>query len=111
LKNVIGISTIDKMKNDGFQMVVNKRKSGKTGSTINNRSGAVVGKVAWHPIKQKGGFHVPTSKPSVPTSNPYDVLDDMESDEEVEVVYDETVNLNDTRTRASPSMDRDGSNI
>ncbi|GKC61904.1 hypothetical protein Tco_1089502, partial [Tanacetum coccineum] len=38
------------------------------------------------------------------------VLDDMESDEEFEVVYDETVNLNDTRTRASPSMDRDGSN-
>ncbi|GKF16712.1 hypothetical protein Tco_0061630, partial [Tanacetum coccineum] len=56
------------------------------------------------------GFHVPTSKPSVPTSNPYDVLDDMESDEEVEVVYDETVNLSDTKMGASPSMDRDGSN-
>ncbi|GJY30317.1 zinc knuckle CX2CX4HX4C containing protein [Tanacetum coccineum] len=144
-KNVTGISILDKMKNDCFQMVATKRKSGKTGSTINNCSGAAACKVVWQPIKQKvsyepkahgnlpknnapkvsgsakdatskkpptlkGGFHVPTSKPSVPTSNPYDVLDDMESDEEVEVVYDEIVNLSDTRTGASPSIDRDGSN-
>ncbi|GJX76575.1 zinc knuckle CX2CX4HX4C containing protein [Tanacetum coccineum] len=34
----------------------------------------------------KGGFHVPTSKPSVPTSNLYDVLDDMGSEEEAKVV-------------------------
>ncbi|GKC58430.1 hypothetical protein Tco_1086028 [Tanacetum coccineum] len=142
-KNVTCIPTVDKMNNDGFQMVVNKRKSGKIGSTINNRSGAAVGKAAWQPIKQnvnyepkahgnlpkngapkvsssakyvpsknmpatKGGLHVPTSKPIVPTSNPYDVLNDMESNEEAEVVYDETVILNDTRTGASPSMALDG---
>ncbi|GKE47392.1 hypothetical protein Tco_1478650 [Tanacetum coccineum] len=127
------------MNNDGFQMVVNKKKSGKTGSTINIRSGATTGKATWQPIKQKvsyeskahvnllkngapkvsisakddhskkppvtkGGLHVPTSKPSVPTSNSYDVLNDMESEEEGEIVYDETVILKDTRTRASPSM-------
>nr|GEX96425.1 hypothetical protein [Tanacetum cinerariifolium] len=58
----------------------------------------------------KGGLHVPTSKPSVPTSNPYDVLDDMRSEEEAEVVYDETVILKVTRTGVSPSMALDGYN-
>ncbi|GJQ90655.1 zinc knuckle CX2CX4HX4C containing protein [Tanacetum coccineum] len=57
-----------------------------------------------------GGLHIPTSKPSVPTSNPYDVLDDMESVEEAEVVCDETVILKDARMRACPSMAPDGSN-
>ncbi|GKF23617.1 hypothetical protein Tco_0075939, partial [Tanacetum coccineum] len=58
---------------------------------------------------KKGVPHVPTCKPSVPTSNPYDVQDDMESEKEAEVVYDETVNLRSTRTRASPSMAPDDS--
>nr|GEW90040.1 zinc knuckle CX2CX4HX4C [Tanacetum cinerariifolium] len=122
-----------------------QRKSGKTGSTINNRSGAAGGKATWQSIKQKvsyemkahgnlpmnrapkvssstkddpskklptlkGGIHVPTSNPSVSTSNLYDVLDDMESDEESEVVYDEIVIFKDTRTRAILSMAPDGSN-
>nr|GEY29341.1 hypothetical protein [Tanacetum cinerariifolium] len=138
------ISTVDKMNNDCFQMVVNNRKSGKTMSTITNRSGAMVSKTTWQPIKQKvsyepkargkqkngapkvssyakddsskklfatnGDLHVPMSKPSVLTSNPYNVLDNMESDEEVEVVYDETVTLKDTRMGASPFMASDGSN-
>nr|GEX87090.1 zinc knuckle CX2CX4HX4C [Tanacetum cinerariifolium] len=138
----VDIPAVDKM-NNGFQMVVNKRKSGKIGSTINNRSRAVVGKAAWQPIKQKvnyepeahrnlpkngapkvsssakydpsknlpatkEGLHVPTSKPSVLTFNPYVVLNDMESNKEAEVIYDETVILNDTRTGASPSMALDG---
>ncbi|GJV39558.1 zinc knuckle CX2CX4HX4C containing protein [Tanacetum coccineum] len=36
-------------------------------------------------------YHYSTS--NIHTSNPYDAMDDMESDEEVEVVYDETSNL------------------
>nr|GEY59012.1 hypothetical protein [Tanacetum cinerariifolium] len=141
-------SNVDKMNNGGFQMVVNKRKSGKTCSTIYNRSGTIAGKATWQPIKQKvsyepkahgnfpkngalkisnfvkdypfkkmlatrGGRHVPTSKPSVHTSNPYDVLDDMESEKEAEIVYDKTVILKDARTGSSPSTapvyDSDGS--
>nr|GEW78770.1 zinc finger, CCHC-type [Tanacetum cinerariifolium] len=127
------------MNNDGFQMVVNKRKSGKTGSTIYNRSGDATGKATWEHFKQKvsyepkalgnlpkngaskvsnyakddpykklsatkGGLHISTSKPSVPTSNPYDVRDDMESEEEADVVYDESVIIKDARRRASPFM-------
>nr|GEW14660.1 hypothetical protein [Tanacetum cinerariifolium] len=79
------VSNIDKMNNDGFQTMVNKRKSGKTCSTINNRSGAA----ADNPFKKlpakKGGPHIPSCKPSVPTFNPYDVLDDMDSEEEAKV--------------------------
>nr|GEX58741.1 retrotransposon-related protein [Tanacetum cinerariifolium] len=60
--------------------VVNKRKSDKTGSTNNNHSGAAVGKASWQPIKPK---------------------DDMESEEEAEVVLNETVNFNGTRSGAS----------
>ncbi|GKG16820.1 zinc knuckle CX2CX4HX4C containing protein, partial [Tanacetum coccineum] len=41
LKNVTVVPNVDKMNNDGFQMVVNKRKSGKAGSTINNCSGVI----------------------------------------------------------------------
>ncbi|GJZ31362.1 zinc knuckle CX2CX4HX4C containing protein [Tanacetum coccineum] len=101
-KNVTVIPTIDKMNNDGFQTVVDQRKSGKTGSTINNCSGAAATpKVSTStkddPSKKlpakKGGPHVLTCKPSVPTSNPYDVLDDMESEEEAEAVYDVVVML------------------
>ncbi|GKF12124.1 hypothetical protein Tco_0050050, partial [Tanacetum coccineum] len=60
----------------------------KTGSTNNNRSGATIGKATWQLIKPK---------------------DDMESEEEVRVVFDEDVNLNSTRTRASTFMAHDGS--
>nr|GEU46844.1 hypothetical protein [Tanacetum cinerariifolium] len=100
------------MDNDGFQTVVNKRKSGKTCSTNTYRSGVTVGKATWQPIKPKttkavdlpssyftsdtakeGVLQVPTSSSNIPTSNPYDVLDDMESEEEVEVVFDETANF------------------
>nr|GEV14300.1 hypothetical protein [Tanacetum cinerariifolium] len=138
-KNVTSIPTVDKINNDGFQMVVNKRKSGKTGSTIYNRSGDATGKATWQHYKQKvsyepkalgnlpkngapkvsnyakddpykklsatkGGLHVSTSKPSVPTFNPYDVLDDMKSEEEADVVYDESVIIKDARTGASTFM-------
>ncbi|GJW29494.1 hypothetical protein Tco_0046369 [Tanacetum coccineum] len=173
-KNATAIPIVD-MNNDGFQTVVNKRKSGKTCSTNNNRSGVTAGKATWQPIKsnpakaidipsssytsvtaKKGGPKVSTNLSNIPTSNPYDwlsekfdlenytrsegcpnVLDDMESEdvknldlrsrefreaqnsvvdmryevgendgswieEEVEVIFDETVNLaNSTKTRAS----------
>ncbi|GJY36542.1 zinc knuckle CX2CX4HX4C containing protein [Tanacetum coccineum] len=39
------------------------------------------------------GLEYHSSASNIYTSNPYDALDDMESDEEVEVVYDETTNL------------------
>ncbi|GJV25912.1 hypothetical protein Tco_1378607 [Tanacetum coccineum] len=41
----------------------------------------------------KDDLQYPTSASNIPTSNPYDALDDMESDEEIEVVFDETINL------------------
>ncbi|GJW64237.1 hypothetical protein Tco_0116121 [Tanacetum coccineum] len=146
--NATTIPNVD-MNNDGFQTVVNKRKSGKTCSTNTYRSGVTVGKATWQPIKpkvrfepkshgnspkngapnvstyakdgpnsmhmsskkqttkvvdlpsssftsdtaKKGALQVPTSSSNIPTSNPYDVLDDMESKEEVEVVFDETANF------------------
>ncbi|GJW31104.1 retrovirus-related pol polyprotein from transposon TNT 1-94 [Tanacetum coccineum] len=49
------IPTFD-ITNDDFQMVVNKRKGGKTGSIITNRSGVNVAKTAWQPIKPKVRF-------------------------------------------------------
>ncbi|GJT18033.1 chaperonin CPN60-2, mitochondrial-like protein [Tanacetum coccineum] len=45
-KNATTIPTV--MNNDGFQTVVNKKKSGKTGSTIV--------KTIWQPMNQKGRF-------------------------------------------------------
>ncbi|GKB48784.1 hypothetical protein Tco_0899537 [Tanacetum coccineum] len=67
---------------------------------------------------KKGGQQVSTSLSNVPTSNPYDwlsqefdpenytrsggcpnVLDDIKSEEEVEVVFDETVNLPSSKKR------------
>nr|GEZ12401.1 hypothetical protein [Tanacetum cinerariifolium] len=151
-KKATAIPTID-MTNDGFQVVVNKRKSGKTGSTTTNRSGVNVGKSVWQPISpkirfesknhgnspkngapnmstyakygskpsssfysassKKGGRKAPTNSSNISTSNPYDLLsqefnpenytrgggdpnlvqDDMESEEEVEIVFDEATNL------------------
>nr|GEW93649.1 retrovirus-related Pol polyprotein from transposon TNT 1-94 [Tanacetum cinerariifolium] len=144
-------------------VTVNKRRSGKTGSTNTNGSRVNVAKTAWQPIKpkvifepkvhgnlprngapkvyssakersnivhvslkkqparaidipsssyisatvKKGGLKAPTSSSNIRTSNPYyslsqefdpnnytrsggDVQDDFESEEEVEVVFDET---------------------
>ncbi|GJV11412.1 retrovirus-related pol polyprotein from transposon TNT 1-94 [Tanacetum coccineum] len=59
------------------------------------------------PIK-KGSLHALLSKPSVSTSNPYDVLEDLESEEEVEVVFDETANLKSTRMGTSSFKALDG---
>ncbi|GJX23690.1 hypothetical protein Tco_0228135, partial [Tanacetum coccineum] len=88
LKNATVVPTIEKMNNDGFQMMVNKR-SGKTGPINNNRSGVNVDKTTWQPIKpkpakavdipssssaKKGGPQISTSSSNIPTSNPYDLL-------------------------------------
>nr|GEV71150.1 hypothetical protein [Tanacetum cinerariifolium] len=54
-KNVTVSSTVDQIRNDGFQSVVIKKKSGKTGSTINH-SGVAVSKAAWQPIKSNVTF-------------------------------------------------------
>nr|GEX56366.1 copia protein [Tanacetum cinerariifolium] len=71
--NATTIPTV--VTNDEFQMVVNKKKSGKNSSGKN------------------GGLEYYFSVSNIHTSNLYDALDDMESDEEVEVVYDETTNM------------------
>ncbi|GKE11870.1 hypothetical protein Tco_1415421 [Tanacetum coccineum] len=88
LKNATVVPTIEKMNNDGFQMMVNKR-SGKTGPINNYRSGVNVDKTTWQPIKpkpakavdipssssaKKGGPQISTSSSNIPTSNPYDLL-------------------------------------
>ncbi|GKD46332.1 zinc knuckle CX2CX4HX4C containing protein [Tanacetum coccineum] len=93
-------TTPNVVNNDGFQTVVNKKKSGKTGPTVV--------KTTWQPIKQKVRFDLKShgdsqnandgntyhpSESIVHTSNPYDAPDNMESDEYVEVVFDETTNL------------------
>ncbi|GJX39597.1 hypothetical protein Tco_0252900 [Tanacetum coccineum] len=55
-----------------------------------------------------GGPRVLKNKPSVSTSNPYDVLDDMDNEEEAEVVFDESVNFKSTTRGASPFKALDG---
>nr|GFD07502.1 zinc knuckle CX2CX4HX4C [Tanacetum cinerariifolium] len=50
------IPIVEKINNDGFQTVVNKRKSGKSGSVNTNRSVVNVGKDTWQPIKPKVRF-------------------------------------------------------
>ncbi|GKE42863.1 hypothetical protein Tco_1470147, partial [Tanacetum coccineum] len=42
---------------------------------------------------KNGGLQYHFSESNIHTSNSYDALDDMENDEEVDVVYDETTNL------------------
>ncbi|GKB18559.1 zinc knuckle CX2CX4HX4C containing protein [Tanacetum coccineum] len=102
--NATTIPTIT--NNDGFQTVVNKKKSDKTCS--------IIVKTTWQPTNQKekpskaanvpsssfssgstknGGLQYHFSESNIHTSNSYDALDDMENDEEVDVVYDETTNL------------------
>ncbi|GJT29468.1 retrotransposon protein, putative, ty1-copia subclass [Tanacetum coccineum] len=112
-KSATIIPTIN-INNDGFQTVVNK-KSGKTGSTSTDRDGVNFAKTVWSPFKPKDRFepkaHGNSPKngaPNVSTSakdefdpenctnsegDPNSILDDMESEEEVEVVFDETTNL------------------
>ncbi|GJV92006.1 hypothetical protein Tco_1539819 [Tanacetum coccineum] len=74
-KNAMTIPNV--MNNDGFQTVVNEKKSGKTGYTVV--------KTTCQLVNQK--------RVEYPHVQPYNALDDMESDEEVEVVDDETTNL------------------
>ncbi|GJZ70899.1 hypothetical protein Tco_0634750 [Tanacetum coccineum] len=120
-KNAITNPTVD-LTNDGFQMVVNKRKKGKTWSTNPNHSGFNGIKATWQPIKPKPSkdIKLPSSS-NILTSNPYASLsqdfdpetyirsrEDVDSDEEVEVSYDESANLlKSTKTGASTSMTSD----
>nr|GEX43037.1 hypothetical protein [Tanacetum cinerariifolium] len=57
----------------------------------------------------KGDLYYPTSTSNIPTSNPYDALDDMESDKEVEVVFDETINSLDNNIMKAKNMAPDAS--
>nr|GEV98458.1 hypothetical protein [Tanacetum cinerariifolium] len=61
---------------------VSKEKPTKVPSSVYNRGSAKNGGLRYHP-----------SASSVHTYSPYDALDNMESDEDVEVVFDETTNL------------------
>ncbi|GJW64238.1 zinc knuckle CX2CX4HX4C containing protein [Tanacetum coccineum] len=82
------------MNNDGFQTMVNKKKSGKTVSKEKPSKAANVPSSSFSRGSTKNRclqYHYSTS--NIHTSNPCDALDDRESDEEVEVVYDETSNL------------------
>ncbi|GJV74900.1 zinc knuckle CX2CX4HX4C containing protein [Tanacetum coccineum] len=120
--NAMTIPTVD-MTNDGFQVVLNKRKSSKTGSTTNRSSvdvaayqfedGSKPSSSFFSAYSKMGGRKAPTNSSNILTSNPYDLLsqefdpenytrsgcdpnlvqDDMESEEEVEVVFNETTNL------------------
>ncbi|GJT63047.1 zinc knuckle CX2CX4HX4C containing protein [Tanacetum coccineum] len=97
-KTVTAIPTVDKMNNDGkatWQPIKQKvRYEPKDPGNLPKNGAPKESNYAKDnpsnklPAK-KGVPRVPTSKPSVPTSNPYDVLDDMESEKEAEVFYDQ----------------------
>ncbi|GJY47859.1 zinc knuckle CX2CX4HX4C containing protein [Tanacetum coccineum] len=55
------------------------------------------------------GLQYHSSASNIHTSNPFDALDDMESDEEVEVVFDETANLSDNNITRATYMALDAS--
>ncbi|GKE13748.1 hypothetical protein Tco_1421325, partial [Tanacetum coccineum] len=118
LPNAMTIPTVD-MTNDGFQVVLNKRKSSKTGSTTNRSSvdvadqfedGSKPSSSFFSAYSKMGGRKAHTNSSNIPTSNLYELLsqefdlenytrnghdlnlvqDDLESEEEVEVVFNET---------------------
>ncbi|GJT43507.1 bifunctional monodehydroascorbate reductase and carbonic anhydrase nectarin-3 [Tanacetum coccineum] len=115
-KNAKIFPIIQKINNDGFQMVVNRR-SGKTGSINNNRSGVNVRfEPTAHEISSKNGVpNVSTSAKDGHTKQPTKVVDipssssakkgefdpenykrsedESKSEDEVEVVFDKSVNL------------------
>nr|GEW44117.1 hypothetical protein [Tanacetum cinerariifolium] len=83
-------NTPNVVNNDGFQTVVNKKKSGKTGPTVV--------KTTWQPITQKVRFDPKShgeSKKANDGNNVHSVSKEKptKSDEDVEVVFDETNNL------------------
>ncbi|GJR01959.1 hypothetical protein Tco_0524943 [Tanacetum coccineum] len=100
-KETVCIELLLLLSSDGFQTTVNKRKNGKSGSNVNstNRSGkfrkqSVKPNVKYVP-KAPGfqyGKHDGPHTSYIPVSNPYSVLDE-ESEEEVENVFNESVNL------------------
>ncbi|GJS48360.1 hypothetical protein Tco_0598481 [Tanacetum coccineum] len=55
------------------------------------------------------GLQYHSSASNIHTSNPFDALDDMESDEEVEVIFDETANLSDNNITRATYMALDAS--
>nr|GEY69565.1 hypothetical protein [Tanacetum cinerariifolium] len=106
-KNATAISTVD-MTNNGFQVVVNKRKqNGAPNMSTFAKDGLKPSSSFFSASSKMGGRKAPTNSSNIPTSNPYDegdsnVLDDMKSEEEFEIVLDETVNLlKSTKTDAS----------
>ncbi|GKA21334.1 hypothetical protein Tco_0701323 [Tanacetum coccineum] len=80
-KSATTIPTVD-TTNDGFQTVVNKRKSGKNSlNTVHTSSKKQPAKVVNIPSSsytsataKKGSLKAPTSSSNIPTSNPYDLL-------------------------------------
>ncbi|GJY86588.1 hypothetical protein Tco_0500614, partial [Tanacetum coccineum] len=98
----------------------NSSKNGTLNVSISSKDGpnkqpAKVVDIPLSSSTRKGGSQIPTSSSNIPTSNPYDLLsqeynpenykrsgDDLESEKEFEVVYDESDNLrNSTKTWAT----------
>ncbi|GJY17947.1 hypothetical protein Tco_0389438 [Tanacetum coccineum] len=80
-KNAMTIPTV---MNDGFQTMVNKKKS--VSKEKPSKSANVPSSSYSRSSAKNGGLQYHSSVSNIHTSNPYDALDDMESDEEVEVV-------------------------
>ncbi|GKC65684.1 hypothetical protein Tco_1098282 [Tanacetum coccineum] len=87
-KNATVVHTIE-MNNDGFQTMVNKRRSGKNGLINNNRSVVNVAPNVSTSAKD-GRTKQPTKAIDIPLSSS---AKKGESEEEVEVVFDESYNL------------------
>ncbi|GJW92492.1 hypothetical protein Tco_0170045 [Tanacetum coccineum] len=76
--------------NDGFLKVANKWKTRKSGSNNGTKFGGRSVKLNFSGSLNvnQGGSHGPSSSSNIPTLNPYDALNDMESDEKVEVAIE-----------------------
>ncbi|GJW54861.1 hypothetical protein Tco_0098946 [Tanacetum coccineum] len=74
-----------------------KANDGNIGHSVSNEKPSKASNVPSSSFSRSstknGGLQYHSNASNIYTSNPYDALDDMESDEEVEVVYDETSNL------------------
>nr|GEW11118.1 hypothetical protein [Tanacetum cinerariifolium] len=122
-KNATVVPTVEKMNNDGFQTVVNKRRMFEPNAHRNSSKNVAPSVSTFakdghtkQPTKaidipssssaKKRGPQIHTSSSNVPNSNPYDLLsqefdpenykrtwDDPESEEEVKVICDESINL------------------
>nr|GEX40432.1 hypothetical protein [Tanacetum cinerariifolium] len=81
------------MNNDGFQTMVNKKEKCLVSKEKPSKAANVPSSSFSRSSTKNRRLQYHSSASNIDASNPYDDLDYMESDEEVEVVYDETSNL------------------